>query len=167
MSKGTTLEASITSRSGVGSAFAWSIVGSLRTRCLVVGALRLPRILSRGPLALVLSLIPGLITRARLIALIVVEARTIVAALGEILPLPLLVLLIIHLATLIFQNQRPIHHLLEARIGDVGHNIGQSIIEAIQKLLLLILISFHFPWCISRQLSEFVVVLTDGHGSLL
>jgi hypothetical protein len=45
-------------------------------------------------------------------------------------------------------------------------SIGQSIIQAIQKIVLLLLISVHFIWSIARQLSEPGDVLIHSHGPL-
>jgi hypothetical protein len=45
-------------------------------------------------------------------------------------------------------------------------SIGQSIIQAVLKIVLLLLISIHFIWSIVRQLSELGDVLIHRHGPL-
>jgi hypothetical protein len=46
-------------------------------------------------------------------------------------------------------------------------SIGEFIIQAIQKTVLLLLVSVHFIWSIMRQLSELSDILIHSHGPLL
>jgi hypothetical protein len=58
------------------------------------------------------------------------------------------------------------HHPLEVlKITDL-QCIGECIIQAIQKTVLLLLINIHFTWSIARQLSEVGDALVRRHGSL-
>jgi hypothetical protein len=45
-------------------------------------------------------------------------------------------------------------------------SIGQSIIQAIQKTVLLLLINVYFIWSIARQLSELGDILDHRHGPM-
>jgi hypothetical protein len=75
-------------------------------------------------------------------------------------------MLVLHHTSVILQHKSLVHHPLEI-IKVLGlQSIGQSIIQAIQKMVLLLLISVHFIWSIARQLSELGDVLIHSHGIL-
>jgi hypothetical protein len=75
-------------------------------------------------------------------------------------------MLVLHHTSVILQHKSLVHHPLEI-IKVLGlQSIGQSIIQAIQKIVLLLLISVHFIWSIARQLSELGDVLIHSHGPL-
>jgi hypothetical protein len=66
----------------------------------------------------------------------------------------------------VLQHKSLVHHLLEILKISGLQSIGQSIISAIQKIVLLLLMSVHFIWSIARQLSELGDVLIHSHGPL-
>jgi hypothetical protein len=71
-----------------------------------------------------------------------------------------------HHTSAILYHKGLVHHPLEV-INVLGlQSIGQSIIQAIQKIVLLLLISVHFIWSIARQLSELSDVLVHSHGPM-
>jgi hypothetical protein len=62
--------------------------------------------------------------------------------------------LALHHTTAVLWHRSLIHHPLEV-LKILGlQSIGQSIIQAIQKVVLLLLISVNFTWCIARMLGE-------------
>jgi hypothetical protein len=75
-------------------------------------------------------------------------------------------MLVLHHTSVILQHKSLVHYPLEI-IKVLGlQSIGHSIIQAIQKMVLLLLISVHFIWSIARQLSELGDVLIHSHGIL-
>jgi hypothetical protein len=66
----------------------------------------------------------------------------------------------------ILQKKSLVHHPLEVIEVPGLQSIGQSIIEAIQKIVSLLLIGVHFIWSITRQLSELGDILIHSHGPL-
>jgi hypothetical protein len=66
----------------------------------------------------------------------------------------------------ILEHKILVHHPLEIIKVSGLQSIGQSIIQAIQKTVLLLLINVHLIWSIARQLSELGDVLIHSHGPL-
>ncbi len=74
--------------------------------------------------------------------------------------------LALHHASAVLQHKSLVHHPLEVlKISDL-QSIGQSIIQVLQKIVFLHLISIHFIWSIARQLSELGDILIHRHGPL-
>jgi hypothetical protein len=74
--------------------------------------------------------------------------------------------LALHHTSVILQHKILVHHPLEIIKVSGLQSIGQSIIQAIQKIVLLLLINVHLIWSIARQLSELGDVLIHSHGPL-
>jgi hypothetical protein len=72
----------------------------------------------------------------------------------------------LHHTSIVLQHKILVHHPLEFLKIPGLQSIGQFIIQAIQKIVLLLLISAHFIWSIARQLSELDDVLVHSHGPL-
>jgi hypothetical protein len=73
-------------------------------------------------------------------------------------------MLVLHHISMVLQHKSHVHHPLEV-LKILGLQIiGQSIIQAIQKIVLLLLISIHFTWSVARQLSELGDILIHSHG---
>jgi hypothetical protein len=66
----------------------------------------------------------------------------------------------------VLQHKNLVHHPLEILKVQGLKSIGQSIIQAIQETLLLLLISVNFMRSIARQLSEVGDILVHRHGPL-
>jgi hypothetical protein len=66
----------------------------------------------------------------------------------------------------ILQHKSLIHHPLKVLKFSALRSIGQSIIQAIQETLMLLLVSVNFMRSIARQLSELGDVLIHRHGLL-
>jgi hypothetical protein len=75
-------------------------------------------------------------------------------------------LLVLHHTSAVLQHKGLVHHPLQVHKIPSLQSIGQSIIQAIQKIVLLLLISVHFIWSIARQLSELGDILVHNHGPL-
>jgi hypothetical protein len=75
-------------------------------------------------------------------------------------------MLALHHNSAVLQHKSLVHHPLEVLKIPGLQSIGQSIIQAIQKTVLLLLISIHFTWSIARQLSELGDLLVNSHGPL-
>jgi hypothetical protein len=75
-------------------------------------------------------------------------------------------MLALHHTSVVLLHKSLVPHPLEVLKIPGLQNIGQSIIQAIQKIILLLLISVHFIWSIARQLSELGDVLVHRHGPL-
>jgi hypothetical protein len=75
-------------------------------------------------------------------------------------------MLMLHHTSVVLQHKSLVHHPLEVLKIASLQSIGQSIIQAIQKIVLLLLISVHFIWSIARQLSELGDILVHRHGPL-
>jgi hypothetical protein len=74
--------------------------------------------------------------------------------------------LALHHTYVVLQHKSLVHHPLEV-LKILGlQSIGQSIIQAIQKTVLLLLISVHFIWSIARQLSEHSDIIIHRHEPL-
>jgi hypothetical protein len=74
--------------------------------------------------------------------------------------------LALHHTSMVLQYKSLVQHPLKV-LKILGlQSIGQSIIHAIQKIVLLLLISVHFIWSIVRQLSELGDILVHIHGPL-
>jgi hypothetical protein len=74
--------------------------------------------------------------------------------------------LALHRASSVLQHKSLVHYPLEVLKIPGLQRIGQSIIQAVQKIVLLLLIKVHFIWSVARQLSEFGDILVHGHGPL-
>jgi hypothetical protein len=75
-------------------------------------------------------------------------------------------MLVLHHSSAVLQHKSLVHHPLEIHKVLGLQSIGQSIIQSIQKAILLLLISVHFIGSIVRQLSELGDILIDKHGPL-
>jgi hypothetical protein len=75
-------------------------------------------------------------------------------------------MLALHHTSVVLQHKSLIHHPLEILKISSLQSIGQSIIQSIQKIVLLLLIVIHFIWGIARQLSELGDVLVYSHGPM-
>jgi hypothetical protein len=74
--------------------------------------------------------------------------------------------LALHYTYVVLQHKSLVHHPLEV-LKILGlQSIGQSIIQAIQKTVLLLLISVHFIWSIARQLSKHSDIIIHRHEPL-
>jgi hypothetical protein len=58
--------------------------------------------------------------------------------------------LALHHTSVVLQHKSLVHHPLEVLKIQGLQSIGQSVIQAISKIVLLLLISIHFTWNISR-----------------
>jgi hypothetical protein len=74
--------------------------------------------------------------------------------------------LALHHTSTVLHHQSLVHHPLEVLKISGFQNIGYSIIQAVQKIVLLLLINIHFTWSIARQLSELGDILVHSHGPL-
>jgi hypothetical protein len=74
--------------------------------------------------------------------------------------------LVLHHSSAVLQHKSLVDHPLEILKVPSLQSIGQSIIQAIQEALLLLLISVNFMGSIARQLCELGVILIPRHGSL-
>jgi hypothetical protein len=75
--------------------------------------------------------------------------------------------LVLHHNSTVLQHKSLVHHSLEVlKVTDL-HSIGQSIIETIQEILLLFLISVHLIGSIAKHLGKLGDILIHRHGSLL
>jgi hypothetical protein len=74
--------------------------------------------------------------------------------------------LALHHTSTVLQYKSLVHHPLEVLKVPGFQSIGQPIIQAIQKTLLLLFISVDFNMSISRQLSELGDILVHRHGLL-
>jgi hypothetical protein len=75
-------------------------------------------------------------------------------------------MLALHHTFIVLEHKSLVHHPLEV-LKILGlQSVGQSIIQVIQKTVLLLLINIHFTWSIARQLSEPGDVLVHSHGPL-
>jgi hypothetical protein len=77
-----------------------------------------------------------------------------------------LLTLALHHIFVVLQHKCLIHHSLEVLKVMGLQSIGQSIIQTIQKAILLLLIGVHFIGSIARQLSELDDTLILRHGLL-
>jgi hypothetical protein len=73
---------------------------------------------------------------------------------------------VLHYSSTVFQHKSLIHHPLEVFKVSGLESIGQSIIQAIQKAILHLLISVHFILSIARQFGELGDILVHRHGPL-
>jgi hypothetical protein len=74
-----------------------------------------------------------------------------------------LLTLALHHTSMILQHMSLVHHPFEV-LKILGlQSIGQTIIQAIQKIVLLLLISVNFLRSIARQLSELGDILDHRH----
>jgi hypothetical protein len=67
---------------------------------------------------------------------------------------------------MVLQHKSLVHHSIEV-LKVTDHSIGQSIIETIQEILLLFLISVHLIGSIAKHLGKLGDILIHRHGSLL
>jgi hypothetical protein len=67
---------------------------------------------------------------------------------------------------MVLQHKNFVHHPLEVLNIPALQSIGQSLIQAVQKTILLLLINIHFTRSIARQLSEIGDILIHSHGPL-
>jgi hypothetical protein len=74
--------------------------------------------------------------------------------------------LALHHSSTVLQHKSIIHHPLEVLKVPILQIIGQSIIQAIQKAILLLLTSVRFIGSIARQLSELGDILVHRHELL-
>jgi hypothetical protein len=75
--------------------------------------------------------------------------------------------LALHHTSAVLQHKNLAHHPLEILKDPDLQRIGQSIIQSIQKAILLLLISVHFIGSIASQVSELGDILVHRHGPLL
>jgi hypothetical protein len=75
-------------------------------------------------------------------------------------------MLALHHTSAILQHKSLVHHPLEVLKVSSLQSIGQSIIQAIQEIFLLLLISVDFMRGILRQLSELGDVLIHRHAPM-
>jgi hypothetical protein len=75
-------------------------------------------------------------------------------------------MLALHHASTVLQHKSLVHHPLEVLKVSSLQSIGQSIIQAIQEIFLLLFISVNLMQGIVGQLSELSDVLIHGHGPL-
>jgi hypothetical protein len=75
-------------------------------------------------------------------------------------------MLALHHTSAILQHKSLVHHPLEVLKVSSLQSIGQSIIQAIQEVFLLLLISVDFMRGILRQLSELGDVLIHRHAPM-
>jgi hypothetical protein len=74
--------------------------------------------------------------------------------------------LVLHHTSTVFKHKSLVHHPLEVLNVPGLQSIDQSIVQSIQKAILLLLISVNFMWSIARQLSELSNILVHSHGPL-
>jgi hypothetical protein len=74
--------------------------------------------------------------------------------------------LVLHHTSAVLQHKSLVHNPLEVLKVLGLQSIGQSIILAIQKAIMLLLISAHFIGSIARQLSELGDILIHRHGPM-
>ena len=139
------------------------------------------RLLVRGTLLKMLALIPVLRLVLRMLrirttvpltdwslvpllkTLLRIGTRMSIASRGLSLKPPLLSL---HLFALIVNNNGAIHQRLKIGVC-IGHKLElQTIIQTLEKAVLLISIISHLIRSVTCQLSEFVTILNYRHGSL-
>jgi hypothetical protein len=75
-------------------------------------------------------------------------------------------MLVLHHSSVIFQHKGLVHHPLEVLKVSSLQSIGQPIIQAIEEILLFLLISVDFMRGVARQLSELGDVLVHRYGPL-
>jgi hypothetical protein len=71
--------------------------------------------------------------------------------------------LALYYTSAVLQHKSLLYHPLEVLKTPSLQSIGQSIIQAVQKIVLLLLIGVHFICSIVRQLSELGDVLIHSH----
>jgi hypothetical protein len=74
-------------------------------------------------------------------------------------------MLALHHTSTVLHHKSLVHYPLEILKISGLQSIDQYIIQAIQKTVLLLLISLHLIWNIARQLSELGDILVHRHGS--
>jgi hypothetical protein len=75
-------------------------------------------------------------------------------------------MLVLHHSSVIFQHKGLVHHPLKVLKVSSLQSIGQPIIQAIEEILLFLLISVDFMRGVARQLSELGDVLVHRYGPL-
>jgi hypothetical protein len=75
-------------------------------------------------------------------------------------------MLVLHHTSVVLQHRRLVHHPLDALKVSGLQSICQSIIQAIQEALLLLLINVNFMRSIARQLCELGHILVHRHEPL-
>jgi hypothetical protein len=75
-------------------------------------------------------------------------------------------MLVLHHASVVLQHKSLVHHPMEVLKVSSLQSIGQSIIQAIQEIFLLLLISVDLMRGIAGKLSELSDVLLHRHGPL-
>jgi hypothetical protein len=75
-------------------------------------------------------------------------------------------MLALYHSSVILQHKGLVHHPLEVLKVSSLQSIGQPIIQAIQEILMFLLISVDFMWGVARQLSELGYVLIHRHRPL-
>jgi hypothetical protein len=75
-------------------------------------------------------------------------------------------MLVLHHSSVIFQHKGLVHHPLEVLKVSSLQSIGQPIIQAIEEILLFLLISVDFMRGVARQLSELGDVLVHRYRPL-
>jgi hypothetical protein len=76
------------------------------------------------------------------------------------------IMLALHHTSTVLQHKSLVDHPLEVLKVPGLQSTGQPIIHAIQKAILLLLISVHFIWSLARQLGELGDILIHRHGPL-
>jgi hypothetical protein len=75
-------------------------------------------------------------------------------------------MLALHHTCTVLQYKSLVHHPLEVLRISGPQSIAQPIIQAVQKTVLLLLISIHFIGSMVRHLSELGNILVRGHGPM-